>query len=142
MKPRACYIAGPMRGRPGFNFPAFFAAEFELTKVGWQVFNPARMDVQTDAWPNVESYTLTLPEHRRGLTQLIKPLDGAKFDPEDFRKYARRDCRVLIDYLRAEEGDALVILPGHEESIGATAEKAVARWVALPIITLEDALNA
>jgi nucleoside 2-deoxyribosyltransferase len=35
------YIAGPMTGRPDFNFPAFHAAAARLRRAGWQVVNPA-----------------------------------------------------------------------------------------------------
>ena len=43
------YIAGPMRGLPNFNFPAFFAAEQHLvdeysTTYSLWIFNPARRD--------------------------------------------------------------------------------------------------
>ena len=38
------YIAGPMRGMPQFNFPAFFAAEERLGAKGWETYNPARAD--------------------------------------------------------------------------------------------------
>ncbi|MEQ7847756.1 DUF4406 domain-containing protein [Nocardioides kribbensis] len=36
------YIAGPMTGRPDFNFPAFFAAERDLIAAGHETSNPAR----------------------------------------------------------------------------------------------------
>lgn len=36
------YISGPMTGMPGWNFPAFHAAESEWLKRGWAVRNPAR----------------------------------------------------------------------------------------------------
>lgn len=39
-----CYIAGPMKGRPGFNFPAFDEAEERFRALGWEVVNPARLD--------------------------------------------------------------------------------------------------
>lgn len=35
------YLAGPMRGLPDENKPAFYAAAEELRKVGHFVFNPA-----------------------------------------------------------------------------------------------------
>lgn len=35
------YIAGPMSGMPGHNFPAFNAAAASLRAQGWQVENPA-----------------------------------------------------------------------------------------------------
>src|SRR5688572_14120264 len=38
------YIAGPMRGIPGMNHPAFHAAEERLTGLGYEVINPARIE--------------------------------------------------------------------------------------------------
>src|SRR5690606_5086176 len=38
------YIAGPITGIPDFNHPAFFAAEGYLAGLGFDVFNPARID--------------------------------------------------------------------------------------------------
>jgi len=61
--------------------------------------------------------------------------------PEDARRYAKRDCRILIEYLAVEHGDALVVLPGWLGSTGATAEYGVARWVQLPRLTLKEALE-
>src|SRR4051812_12399525 len=40
---RRIYIAGPMRGLPELNFPAFFEAEARWS-VDWDVVNPAQMD--------------------------------------------------------------------------------------------------
>lgn len=38
------YLAGPMRGVPHFNFPAFHAAAAELRARGYVVFSPAEAD--------------------------------------------------------------------------------------------------
>jgi hypothetical protein len=38
--PRIIYIAGPMRGIPAHNEPAFKAAEQQLIDAGWAVVNP------------------------------------------------------------------------------------------------------
>ncbi len=38
------YIAGPMRGYPDNNFPAFHAAAMRLRSVGWTVIDPAELD--------------------------------------------------------------------------------------------------
>lgn len=38
------YIAGPMRGLPELNHPAFYEAERDWRARGWLVVNPARLD--------------------------------------------------------------------------------------------------
>lgn len=37
------YVAGPMRGLPEFNYPAFNRAELVLRNLGYEVVNPAKM---------------------------------------------------------------------------------------------------
>ena len=52
------YIAGPMSGIADHNFPAFFAAEDALSRMGYEPVNPARIDVEQGwdaAWP-AEAY--------------------------------------------------------------------------------------
>lgn len=41
------YVAGPMRGLPQHNFPAFYDAEEWLKRKGFEVLNPARADDET-----------------------------------------------------------------------------------------------
>lgn len=116
-----------MRNKPAFNFPAFFEAERALREMGWVPLNPARMDVANH---QANGY----------LGMSIEEQLTHASNPENARDYARRDLEVITS-LRREDGDALVLLPDWEESIGARAEKAVAEWVGLRVLTLEEALN-
>jgi hypothetical protein len=118
-----------MRTKPSFNYPAFFAGEERLRAAGWGVHNPARMDIVED--DGGAPTTLSIAE------QLAHA--GS---PHNARRYAKRDCSILIEALKAEAGDAIVVLPDWEESTGAKAEVAIARWVGLPVMTLEEAINA
>ena len=115
MKSPHCYIAGPMRGRRKLNFPAFFAAEAALSKLGWVVHNPARLDTE-DACP-----------HEMGTVEAM-------------RFFARRDTQVILN-MRSERGDAVVLLPDWKRSQGARCENALARWVWLRRVTLAKALK-
>jgi Domain of unknown function (DUF4406) len=126
MRP-ACYVAGPMRTRPAFNFEAFRWTADILRAAGWVVYNPAEMDALDSSDP--VPFNLTL-EQQKEWTNCARG-----------RKYAARDLDVIVGKLRAEQGDALVVLEGIEESVGGTAEVAVARWVDLRILTVKEALE-
>lgn len=124
---KRCYLAGPMRSKPAFNYPAFFAGEERLRAAGWEVFNPAKMDVELDNGGAEQHLSIEEQNAHAG-------------SPINARRYAKRDAAILIDVLRCEEGDAIVVLPDWEQSTGARAEVAIARWVGLPVLTLEEAL--
>jgi hypothetical protein len=47
---RLAYIAGPMTGRPNFNFGAFFAAQELLERRGVSVINPAALNPPHRPW--------------------------------------------------------------------------------------------
>lgn len=49
------YLAGPMRGKPQFNFPAFDAAAARLRAQGHTVFSPAERDRQDGFNPSPET---------------------------------------------------------------------------------------
>lgn len=107
------YIAGPMRGIPEFNFPAFHDAAKQLRQLGYLVFNPAEFDQ-------------------------IFCLDPKIAQP--IHDYIRRDVHIIINELTPGR-DGVVLLPGWAYSSGATAEHALAKWCGLNIWTLAGILG-
>lgn len=110
------YIAGPMRGIPWFNFPAFDKAATALTLKGYNVINPAQLDRKVGFNPN------TLPVHTDW--NVIPPhfdLDAA----------IRRDVDAIM------RSDELCLLPGWQNSKGANAEKQLAEWRGMKVWELE-----
>lgn len=91
---RKIYIAGPMTGRPGLNFPAFFAEAKRLRALGWHVINPAEIN----------------PDHTM-----------------PWRECMRRDIAQLVTC------DAIQMLPGWQQSKGATLEHHIAERLELEI---------
>ena len=90
------YIAGPMRNIKDFNFPAFFDAERQLRSHGHEVYNPARADLDADAF------------------------DPTTDKAESMRHYMRRDLPAVLDC------DIVVMLDGWQDSKGARLERRVA----------------
>ena len=111
---KTVYIAGPMRGIPDLNFPAFDEAKRLAIALGWNVISPADMD------------------RRKGIDPQA-PQDSYSI-PEVARKFAAEDLEVLTCDLRAEDGDAVAVLPGWERSTGTIAEVATALWCGLSIL--------
>ena len=101
------YIAGPMRGYPQHNFPAFDEAKVRGTKLGHRIFNPADLDRAVGV-----SGDLSIPL------------------PQNFC----REC-VMRDIASLFFCDAIALLPGWEQSTGACAEKALAEWLSLQILS-------
>jgi hypothetical protein len=111
--PPRVYIAGPMRGLPLFNFPAFDTARDLAIAKGFNPTSPADMDRDSGFHED------NSPEAAHGA--------------EAARDFAKRDCDALIGF-RAEDGDAIALLPGWEKSTGAVAEFFLARWLGLRIL--------
>lgn len=113
------YVAGPMRGIPEFNFPAFHAATEKLRAAGHFVFNPAEADIKFHG-VDVSKGNVTgdaaqaFKEH--GLT---------------IRAALWRDLEFICS-----EADAIALLPGWDHSLGALAEHATAVALGLSIIFL------
>lgn len=106
---------GPMRGIPYYNFPAFDDTAATLRALGHEPVNPAELDrsVGFDA------------------TLLPATADWTKI-PDNF---SFKDCRKR-DIEAIESCDAYLKLPGCENSTGAKAEEAYARWMMLPEVRI------
>lgn len=107
------YLAGPMRGIPDFNFPAFDYAAEKLRALGFEVFSPADHD------------------------RLLNPDIGNNPTGDESKITSGHTIR---DFLGADlawitrEADIVAVLPGWEKSSGANAE--FAAGVAIGLSTL------
>lgn len=114
------YLAGPMRGIPEFNFPAFHAAAAKLRAQGHGVFSPAEKDIERAGGVDVSKGNHTgCPEQaarEHGLTIRIALADDLQFI--------------------CNEAEGIALLPGWRNSKGATAEHAVAVALGLEVIEL------
>ena len=90
------YVAGKMRGVPGYNYPAFHAAARRLRGEGYDVVNPAEMS---------EKYG---------------PPEAIDADPAVLNRLIAEELQVLISC------DAIYLLRGWETSLGTRDELEVA----------------
>lgn len=97
------YLAGPMRGLPLFNFPAFDDAAAALRAVGYDVFSPAEHDRETIAGRGITVEELTI-----------------------------RECMAADMAWICEHADGVAFLPGSMRSKGALAEIALADALGIP----------
>ena len=105
---KSCYLAGPMRGYPEYNFPAFFAAAKSLRERGIEVWSPAENDVHADGF--------------NPATDTHQPM----------RHYMKRDLPAVL------EADFVAVLSGWERSQGACLEVHVARTCGIPVLWASD----
>lgn len=103
------YIAGPMRGKPAFNFPAFDEASEWLRAQGHEVFSPADHDRESGFDPS----SMAGDENLAALGF-------------DLRAALAADLAWITT-----EADAVYLLPGWETSSGARAELAAAAALGL-----------
>ncbi len=105
------YLAGPMRGIPFFNFPAFHAAAADLRAQGHEVFSPAEHDIQ------------------RGLAQSESPewYNGGR----NIREALHADTTFIC-----LEAEGIALLPNWEKSKGAVAELALTEALGLEVLYL------
>lgn len=113
------YISGPMRGIPYFNFPLFDEVKDYFLNLGWTVFSPADHDREL-------GHDGLSSGDERDVAELLGAPKGTLADQ---RAFARWDLDRIL------EADLVVLLPGWTQSVGATAEHAVAKWVRVPTTT-------
>lgn len=99
------YIAGPMRGIPLGNFPAFDEASARWQEAGHTVASPASIDRAFGC---------------DGQSQLLT-------DPTFIRRAITIDTVVIL------HSDAIALLPGWETSRGSAVELSLAQFLDLPI---------
>lgn len=115
------YVAGPMRGIPEFNFPAFHAATARLRAEGHTVFNPAERDIQTHG-VDISKGNATGDEALAAATHGFNLREALKDDLEFICLHA----------------DAIALLPGWENSKGARAERAAGEALGLKIFEIAN----
>ena len=107
------YVCGPMRGLPFFNFPAFDGARDLGKSLGYNIISPADLDRKT------------------GFDPLENPDQQWDMNPAAKRKVFKRDFKVILFRLKAENKDGLALLPGWRNSWGGLAEVTLARVLGL-----------
>ena len=102
---KTIYIAGPMRGKPRFNFDAFAGAAQSLRHHGWDVLSPAEAD----------------------LADGFDPACPGEITPERYEAWMKRDFGML------RHADAIYLLRGWEKSEGARRELGFALALGLEV---------
>lgn len=113
------YLAGPMRGIPEFNFPAFHAAALKLRQEGHFVFSPAEKD-----------------NERHGTDISKGNEDGCEERAAREHGFNLREALGMDLAFICAEADGIALLPGWKNSKGATAEHATAVALGLQVIEL------
>lgn len=112
------YLAGPMRGRPKFNYPLFDRVAAGLRHLGHKVINPAEQDSDELRQVALDSETGNFDE-----------IDAV----ETYGAIMGRDVQLIID-----EVDSIALLPAWVESTGARMEAAVARILGKDVYEVDE----
>lgn len=138
---RTCYVSGPMRGYPEFNFPAFDQARDYLEARGWMVYSPADLD----RFEGEDSYDVVFEEAmRRDYTVIAR--SGAFFLLRGWEQstganaelHAARTLKLRI-FEMEYEGDEII---GFHEFGQQTDVAAMAREDLAILQTADDYLEA
>ena len=114
--PTKVYIAGPMRGIPEFNFPAFHRAARHYRRLGYEVFSPAERD-----------------NERHGTDISKGNQSGSEEQAAVQHGFNLRDALGEDLCWICKHADAILMLDGWENSKGAKAEKATAEALGLAV---------
>ena len=114
------YIAGPMRGRQFLNFPAFDHARNKMRSDGYDVISPADLD------------------RAAGFDATRLPANSNWHDVESLGFDVSAAIDRDLDELK--RCDAIYMLHGWQDSLGATAEHAIARWRGLEVSYQEEGI--
>lgn len=118
MSPLKVYLAGPMRGYPAFNFPAFAYATAKLREQGFEVFSPAERDLEVHG-------------------QCI--MDNAAGDEKEAASNVGFSLREALEadwVWIARNANIVALLPGWDKSEGATSERQCAKALGLTLMEL------
>jgi nucleoside 2-deoxyribosyltransferase len=102
------YLAGPMTGLPQYNFPAFLGAATTLRRAGYEVWSPAEHDLD-------RGFDMDDPDAAQPLVEYMK-----------------------VDLPQVMAADAVVVLPGWENSTGARLEVHTAVACGKPVLSYPD----
>ena len=111
------YLAGPMRGIPHFNHPAFHQWTAHLRGQGHEVFSPAEHDAK--AFGDIAT-------------------DNPTGDETKANGFSRRAALAADMTWICANADAIALMPGWALSSGACAEKALGLALGLEIIYLAE----
>lgn len=103
------YLAGPMRGIPNFNYPAFHEGAARLRAEGHEVFSPAELDIK---------------KHGKDIS--VGNLTGDESIAAAEHGFNLREALGADLAWICAEADGIALLPGWQNSKGATAERATA----------------
>lgn len=108
------YLAGPMTGLPRYNFPAFATGASELRAAGFTVRSPAEHDLD-------DGFDPALPAEEQGFDVMLA---------------------LLWDVESVIASDGVAVLPGWDQSVGATIEVEVALALGKPVREVAEWLDS
>lgn len=113
------YLAGPMRGIPNFNYPAFHAAAAVLRAEGHEVFSPAEHDV--------EKYGAAIGTNNEEGDEAVAAAQHG---------FSRREALSADLQWICANAEGIALLPGWQKSKGALAELALAEALDLVVFQI------